>query len=430
MGSDAPTLRIDRSLRRALRRFEEDRLRWLDEASALGPLAGLQLGPATAWVVTDPALARRMLIAESAHWRRPPVLTTPIRLGVGENLFTESDRKWRQIQPVLAPTFRAKNLEPSLASLNDLLRDEVRATAYDVGINVMAIMQRIVLIGASWVLFGERLDRDAADELVVHQRAVVEWVGGRVGRVTGALPIVVGADARTMRDHRRALVEHGKAVLASQRKQAGGEFGRALISTVPRSTRRSDDALVGQILGMLLAGTETTAAALVWGIVHGSNNAAEWARLRAGADNARNYVFETLRLSPPVWGIARTPGRATTLCSGDIEQRVRRGAVVNIYVRAMNRDPAAWNDADAFSPSRFRGDRQSPALIPFGLGPRSCIGQHLALAELALLFPLLAAHGDVSINSDVIEDPHFALRPRRELTVRFTESSRVQHESP
>jgi pentalenene oxygenase len=419
VGSEAPTLHVDRSLRRALRRFEEDRFGWLDEASALGPVAGLRLGPVTAWVVTDPSLARSMLIAESARWRRPPALITPVRLGVGQNLFTQSDRAWEQVQPLLAPPFRAKSLAAPVASLNELLRAEVRATPYDVDVDVMALMQRIVLIAASWVLFGERLDRAAADELVVHQRAVVDWVGERIGRLSGVLPVAIGSDAKVMREHRRALRHHATAVLARARNQSRGAFVGALLSSATTASRRSDDRLVGHILGMLLAGTETTAAALVWALVHGCNNPAEWNRIRIDPDQTRNYVFETLRLTPPVWGIPRTPRRtAVQLSSDGVEQRVRPGAVVTIYLRGMNRDPAAFDDPAAFRPGRHR-DGTSQALFPFGLGPRGCIGQHLALAELTELIPLLAQHGDVSITSEVIEDPHFALRPDRGVTARF-----------
>ncbi|HEY7134094.1 MAG TPA: cytochrome P450 [Acidimicrobiia bacterium] len=420
MGSGAPTLQVDRSLRRALRRFDEDRLRWLDDAAALGPVAGLRLGPVTAWVVTDPSLARTILIAESARWRRPPALVTPIRVGVGQNLFTQSDRAWEHVQPVLAPVFRAKSLAGSLASLSDVLRDEVRAVPHDVDVDVMALMQRIVLIAASWVLFGERLDRAAADELVVHQRAVVDWVGDRIGRLSGVLPVAIGSEATSMREHRDALREHGNAVLVRARNRSGGSFASALLSTERKASRRSDDELVGQILGMLLAGTETTAAALVWALVHGSANPAEWERIRIDPSQTRSYVFETLRLTPPVWGIPRTPRRAAVHLSTDgVEQRVRRGAVVTIYVRGMNRDPLVWDDPGAFHPARHR-DGPAPALIPFGLGPRGCIGQHLALGELLQLLPLLAGHGDVSIASDVVEDPHFALRPDRDVTGRFS----------
>ncbi|MGZ4756713.1 MAG: hypothetical protein ACXWA9_17540, partial [Acidimicrobiia bacterium] len=101
--SAAPELKIHRSLTKALRIFDADRFRWLDEASAVGPLVALRMGPVRTWVVTDPDLVRSILVTDSSSWMRPPASTNPIRLGVGENLFTQSDRAWARLQPSVAP---------------------------------------------------------------------------------------------------------------------------------------------------------------------------------------------------------------------------------------------------------------------------------------------------------------------------------------
>ena len=64
-------------------------------------------------------------------------------------------------------------------------------------------------------------------------------------------------------------------------------------------------------------------------------------------------------------------------------------------------------------------------MIPFGLGPRGCIGQHLALAEMSAVLPALARHGSLSVDGPIEEDANFALHVRGGLTGRFTESSRA-----
>ncbi len=95
-----------------------------------------------------------------------------------------------------------------------------------------------------------------------------------------------------------------------------------------------------------------------------------------------------------------------TLTTGDITTRVGRTEVVTIYLRGMNRDPTLWPD-----PTEFRSERhtdpsaeQQRALLPFGLGPRSCIGQHLALAELAQATPrwLASATSNLQTNRERI----------------------------
>src|SRR6476659_3798765 len=110
-----PELKLHRSVIKGLKLFDADRLRWLDEATALGPVVALRMGPVKTWVITDAEVARTILVTDGASWMRPPALVAPIRVGVGENLFTQSDKKWGRLQPLVAPAFRKKALEARLS---------------------------------------------------------------------------------------------------------------------------------------------------------------------------------------------------------------------------------------------------------------------------------------------------------------------------
>jgi cytochrome P450 len=417
----APIVRVDRSIRRGLRAFDADRFRWLDEAAALGPVTGLRFGPVNAWVVSDAALARRMLIAESDRWVRSSQQVVPTRMAVGENLFTRPDRSWKRVQPKLAAHFRSSSLASALDDLDGLLADEVRDIPQHSAVNMTAVLHRISLTAAARVMFGDRLGASRADELVAHQRAIVNWVGTRIGQMTGAIPVAFGTSARIMRGHRAALRAYASELLARD-----DTVERPILAAIRAATQRRgsnrDQAAAAEILGLLFAGTETTAASVLWALVHAARNPDEWSRLRDDASAVRGYMLETLRLTPAAWGLSRTPAtRTALLTSGDIEQVVRRPVPVSIYLRAINRNPELWPEPLRFDPARFDapGPEQLSALLPFGLGPRGCIGQHLAMAEMAKLLPLLARHGNVTLDSNPDEDAQFALRPREDLIVRF-----------
>jgi cytochrome P450 len=358
-----------------------------------------------------------MLVTESGSWARPSTLLASIRTGIGENLFTQSEKHWARLQPAVAPSFRKKALEARLAGLDAIIADDVAALPLDTDIDLELAMGIIALRVAAWVLLGEALDHARAEEIASHQREVVSWVGTRVGELTGFIPMAWGDAGRAMKEHRAVLNAYADEVIAraQARRAPEDDVMGALLRARPHGRPLSPSELQSHVLGLFLAGNETTAAALSWALVHGAHHPTEWARLRADAAAVGPYIDETMRLTPAVWGIPRTPAR------GGLDL-ARRGQVVTIYLRGINRDPKIWADPLEFDPDRHRvaGKDAQRALLPFGLGPRGCIGQHLAQAEMLAAVPALARHGDVQIAGAPVEDASFALRVRGGLRGRFT----------
>ncbi len=423
-----PELKIHRSVTKALKLFDADRFHWLDEATAIGPLVALRMGPVRTFVVTDPEVARGMLVSDSSSWTRAPATTAPIRVGVGENLFTQPDKAWAQLQPSVAPAFRRKAVDQRLAAVDELIDVEVQAIQKDTTLDLELAMGRVSLSIAAWVLLGEQLERDRAEEIAHHQREVVRWVGAQMGRLTGFIPVAFGRRAREMRRHQAVLNAYADEVIARARtsERAADDVLGALLRARPKGKALTANQLRGHVLGLFLAGNETTAAALSWALVHGARNPGEWAKLRDDPDrHTAAFVTESLRLTPAVWGIPRTPTKAgVSLSAAGITTRVRRGQLATVYVRGINRDPRRWADPLRFDPSRHgkATKEQGRELIPFGLGPRGCIGQHLAMAEISAVLPALARRGAITVDGATLEDPSFALRIRGGLTGRFSAS--------
>jgi cytochrome P450 len=325
----APELRVHRSLTTALKLFDADRLRWLDEAAAKGPLVALRMGRVTAWVITDPEAARTMLVTDSASWTRPPALRVPIRVGVGENLFTQRDKAWALLQPSLAPAFHKKALEQRLADIDVFINEEVRSLPHNTTIDLELAMGRIALGVAAWVVLGEHLDRTRAEEIAHHQREVVRWIGTQLGKLSGIIPVALCARGREMKRHRAVLNAYADEVIARGKApgRSNDDVLGALFGARPSGKELAPDQLRSHVLGLFLAGNETTAAALSWALVHGADAPDEWIRVRGDPDHrTMPFINETLRLTPAVWGVPRTPTKAgVTLPAGDLTIRVRRG---------------------------------------------------------------------------------------------------------
>jgi cytochrome P450 len=407
---ESVTVTVDRRLFTALRKFDAERLRYLDEAAAAGPFTRLRYGPVSTWVLTDAEIARNMLIANGSDWERPPAAVVPIRLGVGENLFTQSEEDWSRIAPIVSPAFRRRALDERLAAMEPIVTAGVNAIGHGTAIDVELHMGAIALQLAAWVLFGETLPLERSLELASAQRNVVNWVGTRMGQIRSVVPFTIGSSARTMRANRAVLDMYAGEVIehARKRNDPGDDTIGLLLAARPGGSPLSATALREHVLGLLLAGNETTAAALAWACVNAAENPSEWEKLRADPTRSRAYVDETLRLTPAVWAIPRRPARRGVRIG---DQPIRRSELVTIYLRGINRDARIWKDPLVFRPERHLVRSEADAsLIPFGLGSRGCIGQHLAMAEMIATLPILAAHGDISIDGPVEPDPRFALR--------------------
>src|SRR4029079_254659 len=132
-----------------------------------------------------------------------------------------------------------------------------------------------------------------------------------VGKINGFIPLAWGGPAREMRRHTAVLHAYAAELIARGRERRDDDVLSALVAARPGGRRLQARELRSPVLGLLLAGNETTAAALSWALVHGARNPAAWQDLRAEpARCAPTYVTETLRLSPAVWGIPRVPTRA------------------------------------------------------------------------------------------------------------------------
>ena len=96
-----------------------------------------------------------------------------------------------------------------------------------------------------------------------------------------------------------------------------------------------------------------------------------------------NFVHELLRIYPPAWAISREVKENVEL-GGRI---LKKGSTVFVPIYTMHHDPQLWEEPELFNPERFKTfDRKSKHYMPFGFGPRMCIGNHFALLELALFF--------------------------------------------
>jgi cytochrome P450 len=195
--------------------------------------------------------------------------------------------------------------------------------------------------------------------------------------------------------------------LARSEGPSGGPSGGQdddVLSRLIVSTGEEADAHVGrqrmqdELITLLLAGHETTASTLSWVFYLADRHPEVWERLRAEAvevlgDRLPVYedltrltfttmvVEESMRLYPPVWGLTRVAQQDDEVGGW----HVPAGSDVMICPYTLHRHPGFWPSPERFDPERFgpggAANRPRYAYIPFGAGPRFCVGNHLGMME-------------------------------------------------
>jgi cytochrome P450 len=347
---------------------------------------------------------------------------TTLSLVTGEGLLTADTEAWRPQRRIVQPAFHRESLGLVAGHVRTAVDRLLQRWSERDGevVDVDAAMMHLALEVVGSSLFGSDLSPDA-ERLADATLAALDVV---VRKARSPLPVPVAVPTPTNVVLRRAVGRLDAAVEAmladrATRPLAEGEPPRDLLDLLltardDEGARLSRAQVRDQVVTFIVAGHETVASALTWAWHLLATNPEAWGRLRTEADAAAPVgtsadlarlpwtaavLDETLRLYPPAWLVTRRSLAPDVL--GGVP--VPADALVIMSPWLVHRHPAAWSDPERFDPSRFldaEGHRRrdlvaSPAYLPFGAGPRLCIGRDMALLEGVLVLAALAARVDL-----------------------------------
>lgn len=421
-----------RSLWSLRRRPNSDPLAFLEDlANAPGDVAPFSLAGKPAVLVKHPDVAEAVLVSEHYKFIKSYGLQRAARL-LGSGLLTAEGERHRRQRAVVQPAFHRQQLErygqimvAHAIRFRDRWRDEqvVDVTA-EAGSLTLTIVGR-TLFGADV----ESLTAEVRQALKVASDSLDPLISllAPAHRVRPARERLVAVIDDLIARHQAAGPDVGdrenliSLLLDSQQAGPGGAGG---ISEIADQVR--DDALT-----ILLAGHDTIANALVWTWVLLARHADIEARMEEEVDAVlgrrsatapdvsalmftRRVLAESLRLYPPAWVVAR---EATEDCHlGGVP--VPAGSIVLISQYLFHRDPRFFPNPSAFDPDRWLDDRPpgrpKMAYLPFGAGPRSCIGEGFAWMEGVLLLATFAQRCRLRFaesGQSILPQPKITLRP-------------------
>ena len=394
------------------------------------------------YLVNDPDAVRRVLVEQARTYGKSTIQYRALSLVTGEGLLTSDTDVWRRQRRMVQPAFH----QETLAQLTDyverssssVLADWERAgTGAMVDIDVAMMHATLEVVGHA--LFGSDLSQDASaladatldalDVVVARARVPITppgWIPTRANRRLAAANNVFDSAVRRMiaeRAHAQVRTHDMLDMLMEVRD----EHGQGL----------SGEEIRNQMVTFIVAGHETVASALTWAWALLAANPQEQESLHEELSQivqdapltiddyprlvrTRAVFDEALRLYPPAWLITRK-----ALASGELAgRRVPAGSLVIMSPWLLHRHPSLWRAPEEFCPSRFideEVDRSS--FLPFGAGPRMCIGRDFAYVEGVLMLARLASRFQVSYPAGAgvpAMDPLVTIRPAGGLKLRIT----------
>jgi cytochrome P450 len=398
---------------------------WPKAAYEQDALVGSTLGR-TRLLINAPDAIHRVLVENTANYCRTSATIRILRPIVGEGLLLSEGEDWRHQRRTIAPAM-APRVVPVMARHVSLATEEtiaqIAAVAARGPVDILATAQFLALEIAARSMFSLEMRQYGAA-----LRRLIARFAGSLGRPY-FLDLMLPAAIPTLRDLARirfrsqwvALMDEIIAARFSAPQADHALCGKPrdlfdmlLAARDPETDEAFSRAqLRDQMATMIVAGHETTALTLFWSLYLVASSRADQERVAAevraidlGPDGAaealtklpytKAVVSEALRLYPPAFALARMAIGPDRLC--DIP--VPRGALVMISPWVLHRHLRMWKDPDAFDPARFLGESPLPhrfAYMPFGAGPRICIGAQLALTEACLVLAMIIQRFHVSL---------------------------------
>ena len=408
----------------------------MNAARRFGDVVYFEFGTRRAFMINNPADIRHVLQDNARNYHKSP-LYQKLKMFLGDGLLTSEDEFWLRQRRIAQPAFHRQKV----AELTTVMANAARETAtewralasagrsVDVAEEMMRLTRTVVLralLGADLGPFAETID---AAWTTINQHigesfwslGFADWFGGSKHRqFEAARAVLAGAVDHVIAERRKHPSDRADllSMLLAARDEETGEA-------------MSDDQLRVEVTTFLLAGQETTSLALTWTWYLLSQYPDAQRRVEEEIDTVlagrapeyadlghlpftRMVVDEALRLYPPAWIFSRQ-ALADDQVSG---YHVPRGWIVFVVPWVLHRLPALWDDPERFDPDRFSPEKSANrpkfAYLPFGAGPRQCIGNQFALIEAQLIVATLAQQYRLRLVAGhrVEPQPLITLRPR------------------
>ncbi|NYF53841.1 cytochrome P450 [Tunturiibacter gelidoferens] len=398
-------------------------------------------------VTTNPAVIQHVLKTNADNYQKSEIQVKRMGHFLGKGLLTTHGEPWKTQRRLIQKGFDRKQLEALSAIMQDSLAESLRDFDRQVRVGPVDIYPQLMKMTFAMVarsLFGAKLKDEDIDVVSNTICTVQEFIVRQTLQPYLNPWFEVSGELRRHEEMRARADSVLMEYIKTRRHQApGNDLLQTLMDArYSDGEGMSDELVLSESMQLLVAGHETSSNALSWLLYLLSSRPDCLERVReefhsvlgdaplSFGDVSRlpfttQVILEALRLYPPFWMVDRMAVADDRV--GDVD--IPRGSTVIVFVYGAHHAPRYWESPESFDPERFAKANeklQTPFThLPFGGGPRGCIGGHYAMLQiLMILSDLLRKYDFQLIPGQMIEArPMVILRPKHGIRMTFTQAT-------
>jgi len=398
-------------------------------------------------ITIDPVVIQHVLKTNAENYQKSEIQVKRMGHFLGKGLLTTHGEAWRTQRRLIQTGFDRKQLDVLSSIMRDSLAESLRDFDRQVRVGPVDIYPQLMKITFAMVarsLFGARL-KDEDIDLVSHTICTVQEFIVRQTLQPYLNPWF--ALSGELRKHEDMRARADAILLEYIRKRRNEPPGHDLLQTLMDARYSdgegmSDKLILSESMQLLVAGHETSSNALSWLLYLLSSRPDCLEKVRREFDSvlgdapiayadvpkfefATQVIMEALRLYPPFWMVDRMAIADDSV--GDLS--IPRGSMVIVYVYGAHHAPRHWQNPENFDTERFTKEndklRTPFTFLPFGAGPRGCIGGNYAMLQILMILRDLLRRYDFQLapGQTIEARPMVILRPKHGIRMMFTEAN-------
>jgi cytochrome P450 len=397
-------------------------------------------------VTTNPVVIQHVLKTNWENYHKSHIQKKRMGHFLGKGLLTTEGEAWKTQRRLIQSGFERKQLEILSSIMQDSLADSLRdfdRQASLGSIDIYPLMMKITFAMVGKSLFGAELKKEDIELISEAISTVQEFmVRQTIQPYLNPWFAVSGEQRRHEEMTARAFGILGNYIRRRRGEKPGNDLLQIMLDArYSDGTGMSDDLVISESMQLLVAGHETSSNALSWTLYLLSTrpDCAEKVRQEFDAilgdrpmkfsdvskfEFTTQVIMEALRLYPPFWMVDReaiADDRA-----GDLD--IPSGSTVVVFIYGTHHSAQYWENPESFDPERFARTNEKQhtpsSHLPFGAGPRGCIGGNYAMLQMLMILGVLLRKYEFQLvpGQTIIPRPMVILRPEHGIRMTFTEA--------